>query len=209
MKVYISKYRNHWLSPYVILDKVFFWREIDYDEPIIEKWADRLEPFSKVLQDVLDFIHPRIEYVKINHWDTWSMDHTLSSIVVPMLKQLKEVKHGAPLVDDEDVPDELKSTSAPPTEDYDVDDNHFKRWDYVMDEMIFAHQSKLDDDWQEQFFTGVADYVHEKDESGKLYQMKEGPTHTQKVDWDGMKAYEARIQNGFRLFGKYYQGLWD
>ena len=209
MKVYISKYRNHWLSPYVILDKVFFWREIDYDEPIIEKWADRLEPFSKVLQDVLDFIHPRIEYVKINHWDTWSMDHTLSSIVVPMLKQLKEVKHGAPHVDDEDVPEELKSTSAPPTEDYDVDDNHFKRWDYVMDEMIFAHQSKLDDDWQEQFFTGVADYVHEKDESGKLYQMKEGPNHTQKVDWDGMKAYEARIQNGFRLFGKYYQGLWD
>ena len=209
MKVYISKYRNHWLSPYVILDKVFFWREIDYEEPIIEKWADRLEPFSKVLQDVLDFIHPRIEYVKINHWDTWSMDHTLSSIVVPMLKQLKEVKHGAPHVDDEDVPEELKSTSAPSTEDYDVDDNHFKRWDYVMDEMIFAHQSKLDDDWQEQFFTGVADYVHEKDESGKLYQMKEGPNHTQKVDCDGMKAYEARIQNGFRLFGKYYQGLWD
>ena len=67
MKVYISKYRNHWLSPYVILDKVFFWREIDYEEPIIEKWADRLEPFSKVLQDVLDFIHPRIEYVKIKN----------------------------------------------------------------------------------------------------------------------------------------------
>jgi hypothetical protein len=209
MKVYINKYRNHWLSPYIILEKVFFWREIDYDEPIIEKWADRLEPFSKVLQDVLDFIHPRVEYVKIDHWDTWSMDHTLSSIVVPMLKQLKEVKHGAPLVDDEDVPEELKSTSAPPKEEYDVDDNHFKRWDYVMDEMIFAHQSKLDDDWQDQFYTGVADYVHEKDESGKLYQMKEGPNHTQKVDWDGMRAYEARIRNGFRLFGKYYQGLWD
>jgi len=209
MKVYISKYRSHWLSPYIILEKVFFWREIDYEEPIIEKWADRLEPFSKVLQDVLDFIHPRVEYVKIDHWDTWSMDNTLSSIVVPMLKQLKEVKHGAPLVDDEDVPEELKSTSAPPKEEYDVDDNHFKRWDYVMDEMIFAHQSKLDDDWQDQFYTGVADYVHEKDESGKLYQMKEGPNHTQKIDWDGMHAYEARIRNGFRLFGKYYQGLWD
>ena len=212
MKVYISKYRNHWLSPYVILEKVFFWREIDYEEPIIEKWADRLEPFSKVLQDVLDFIHPRIEYVKIDHWDTWSMDHTLSSIVVPMLKQLKEVKHGAPNVDDEDVPEELKSTSAPPKEEYDVDDNHFKRWDYVMDEMIFAHQSKLDDDWQEQFYRGVADYIHVEvpsEKYGKLYQMKEGPNHTQKVDWDGMKAYEARIQNGFRLFGKYYQGLWD
>jgi len=209
MKVYINKYRSHWLSPYIILEKVFFWREIDYEEPIIEKWADRLEPFSKVLQDVLDFIHPRVEYVKIDHWDTWSMDHTLSSIVVPMLKQLKEVKHGAPNVDDEDVPMELQSWTSPAKDEYDVDGNHFARWDYVMDEMIFAHQSKLDDDWQDQFYTGVADYVHEKDESGKLYQMKEGPNHTQKIDWDGMHAYEARIRNGFRLFGKYYQGLWD
>lgn len=210
MKVYINKYRNHWLSPYVILEKVFFWREIDYDEPIVEKWADRLNPLSVKLQDFLDLIHPRVEYIKIDHWDTWSMDHTLSSIVVPMLKQLKEVKHGAPFVDDEDVPEELKSTSAPPKQnEYDTDDNHFKRWDYVMDEMIFAHQSKLDNDWQELFFTGVTDYVHEKDQSGKLYEIEEGPNHTQKVDWDGMKAYEARIQNGFRLFGKYYQGLWD
>ena len=81
-----------------------------------------------------------------------------------------------------------------------------------MDEMIFAHQSKLDDDWQSQFYTGVADYIHVEvpsEKYGKLYQMKEGPNHTQKIDWDGMKAYEERIQNGFRLFGKYYQGLWD
>ena len=212
MQVYINKYRNHWLSPYIILEKVFFWREIDYDEPIIEKWADRLEPFSKVLQDVLDFIHPRVEYVKIDHWDTWSMDNTLSSIVVPMLKQLKEVKHGAPHVDDEDVPMELQSWTSPAKDEYDVDGNHFARWDYVMDEMIFAHQSKLDDDWQDQFYTGVADYIHVEvpdEKYGKLYQMKEGPNHTHKIDWDGMHAYEARIKNGFRLFGKYYQGLWD
>jgi hypothetical protein len=212
MKVYINKYRSHWLSPYIILEKVFFWREIDYEEPKIEKWADRLEPFSKVLQDVLDFIHPRVEYVKIDHWDTWSMDHTLSSIVVPMLKQLKEVKHGAPLVDDEDVPIELQSWTSPAKDEYDVDGNHFARWDYVMDEMIFAHQSKLDDDWQDQFYTGVADYIHvevQDEKYGKLYQMKEGPNHTHKIDWDGMHAYEARIRNGFRLFGKYYQGLWD
>jgi hypothetical protein len=212
MKVYINKYRSHWLSPYKILEKVFFWREIDYDEPIIEKWADRLEPFSKVLQDVLDFIHPRVEYVKIDYWDTWSMDHTLSSIVVPMLKQLKEVKHGAPHVDDEDVPMELQSWTSPSKDEYDVDGNHFARWDYVMDEMIFAHQSKLDDDWQDQFYTGVADYIHVEvpdEKYGKLYQMKEGPNHTHKIDWDRMHAYEARIKNGFRLFGKYYQGLWD
>jgi hypothetical protein len=129
-----------------------------------------------------------------------------------MLKQLKEVKHGAPHVDDEDVPMELQSWTSPSKDEYDVDGNHFARWDYVMDEMIFAHQSKLDDDWQSQFYTGVADYIHVEvpdEKYGKLYQMKEGPNHTHKIDWDGMRAYEARIQNGFRLFGKYYQGLWD
>ena len=28
-------------------------------------------------------------------------------------------------------------------------------------------------------------------------------------DWEGRKKVEERINNGFRLFGKYYQGLWD
>ena len=213
MKVYISKYRNHWLSPYVILEKVFFWREIDYEEPIIEKWSDRLNPFCVGLNKFLNFVYPKVNYIKIDYWDTWSMDHTLSLIAVPMLIQLKEAKQGAPFVDDEDVPEELKSTSAPPKQnEYDTDDNHFKRWEYVMGEMIFAHQSKLDDDWQSQFYTGVSDYIHEKvpdEKHGTLYEVKEGPNHTQKVDWDGMKAYQARIQNGFRLFGKYYEGLWD
>ena len=230
MKVYISKYRDHWISPYTIMDYAFFWtdwskcsrdrriRSLEEESKYIEhpewveRWSDRLTPVSKVIQWILDRMHPAINYVKIDRWDTWSMDHTLSPIILPMLKQLKATQHGAGFVDDEDVPEELKSTSAPPTEDYDVDDNHFKRWDYVMDEMIFAHQSKLDDDWQSQFYTGVADYIHVEvpsEKYGKLYQMKEGPNHTQKIDWDGMKAYEERIRNGFRLFGKYYQGLWD
>jgi hypothetical protein len=30
-----------------------------------------------------------------------------------------------------------------------------------------------------------------------------------KVDRAGLEAYQKRMANGFRLFGKYYQGLWD
>ena len=58
MKVYINKYRNHWLSPYTILEKVFFWREIDYDEPVIDRWSDRLNPLCVALQRVMDVVHP-------------------------------------------------------------------------------------------------------------------------------------------------------
>ena len=28
-------------------------------------------------------------------------------------------------------------------------------------------------------------------------------------DQEGMKAEQERISNGFRLFGKYYEALWD
>lgn len=215
MKVYINKYRDHWLSPYTILEKIFFWKEIEYDDPFIEKWADRLEPLSIYLQKFLGVIHPKIDYVKIDYWDTWSMDQTLARMVLPMLVQLKRTKHGAPHVDDEDVPEHLRSTSAPPKEnEYDVDAYHFDRWDWVMDEMIFAFECKLDDSWQEKFQSGKHDVKSvpcEWDDNGKptLYKMEKGPEDTFTVDWDGMKVVQDRISNGFRLFGKYYEGLWD
>lgn len=202
MKVYLSKYRYHWISPYTVLEKVFFWREIDYDEPIIDKWSDRLTPICQGIQKVLDFIHPKINYVKIDRWDTWSMDYTLSFIVVPMLKQLKETKHGAPFVDDEDVPEELKSTSAPPKEnEWDTDENHFKRWDWALNEMIWAFEQNLDHDSEDKFFDHAEWDEKEKDFGKNLHKIK--------IDQPGLKAHQDRKANGFRLFGKYYQGLWD
>jgi len=222
MKVYISGYRNHWISPYTILKKVCFWEKDDgvfynlEDKPNhkYDKWIHRLNPICMGIQKVLDFIHPRIEYVKIDRWDTWSMDHTLAYIILPMLKQLKIDKHGAPYVDDDDVPRELWSIYAFPKEEYDVDGNHFKRWDWVLDEMIFAFEHKNDETWQEAFSSGVADYKSvacEWYENGKpkLFKIVEGPNYTYECDYEGIRAVEERIQNGFRLFGKYYQNLWD
>jgi hypothetical protein len=223
MKVYINSYRSHWISPYEILEKVCFWekdKDVFYnheDEPNhkYEKWINILSPICGAIMKFLDFVHPKINYVKIDKWDTWSMDATLGMIVLPMLKQLKSTKQGAPFVDDEDVPDELKTTSAPAKEnEYDVDDNHFKRWDWALDEMIFAFHSKQDDSWQDAFRSGVHDMKTVAvawDDNGKatMYQWVEGPNNTYKCDYDGMNVVEARIQNGFRLFGKYYTSLWD
>ena len=215
MKVYLSNYRSHWLSPYTILEKVFFWREIDYDEPVIERWSNRLNPLCVAAQKFLDFVHPKIEYVKIDHYDTWSMDHTLSHIVLPMLKQLKKDKHGSPLVDDEDVPEELRSTSAPAKEnDWDIDDNHFKRWEWVMDEMIQAFECKVNDDWEDQYRSGEHDMksvpcAWDADGKPTLYTFEDGPNNTYKCDYDALFAHHKRNANGFRLFGKYYEGLWD
>ena len=186
-----------------------------------DRWADRLEPISKGIMWVLDRIHPKIDYVKIDKWDTWSMDHTLAQIVLPMLKQLQATKHGSPLVEDEDVPDGLglRSTEAPAKEnEWDTDDNLHLRWEWVMNEMIFAFSCKVDDSWEEQFRSGEHDTVwvpvdkdHNEVPKGehKFWQMKDGPKNTYRCDYEGMRVVEARIQNGFRLFGKYFSGLWD
>jgi len=219
MKIYKSNYRNHWISPYTILEKVCFWEknnDVFYEDGgKYEKLSNFLVPVSKAIQWTLNLIHPQINYVKIDRWDTWSMDSTLADIILPMLKQLKATQHGAVYVDDGDVPDELKSTSAPPREnEWDTDGNHFKRWEYVLDEMIFAFECKVDNSWEDLFRSGNHDIKHEPsawDENGKvtMYRMVEGPNNTYVCDYEGMREYEKRIQNGFVLFGKYYQGLWD
>jgi hypothetical protein len=246
MKIYLSKPRDHWISPYTMLDYAFWWtdwsrcsrnkslqRTIDDLDTVksggkssyverpewCDRWSDHLAPVSRAIQWVLDRVHPEIKVIRIDRWDTWSMDHTLSPIILPMLRQLKEAKHGAPFVDDEDVPDELKSTAAPPKEnEWDTDENHFRRWDWAMSEMIFAFECKVDDSWEDQFRSGEHDIkwipvdAHGNEVAKgehKYYQMGKGPNDTYQCDYEGMKVVETRIQNGLRLFGKYFSSLWD
>ena len=145
--------------------------------------------------------------VHIDDFDTWSMDHTLSYIIDPMLKQLKLTKHGAPIVDNKDVPKELRSEPAK----HDICPTHFDKWDWVLDEMIFAFESKHND-WEEQFHSGEHDTHWIEHTEGKLKghsEMVKGPNDTFKIDMKGRRAYQKRISNGFRLFGKYYENLWD
>jgi hypothetical protein len=147
--------------------------------------------------------------IKIDRWDTWSMDHTLGLIILPLLQQLHRNKHGAPHTDDEDVPAGIKSVAAKPKEnEYDIDEYHFARWNYILGEMIYAFKVTQDEQWKDQFETGENDLQWKKLESGH-YEMIPGPNHTKEYDTAGREAVEARIKNGFRLFGKYYQSLWD
>ena len=219
MKVYISKYRDHWLSPYTICEKICWWREIDYDEPWVQRVVKILDPVMAVCRTILDTIHPPINFIKIDHYDTWSMDSTLTPIILPMLKQLKETKHGAPFTEDEDVPANLRSTTKSAQkakkESWDTDGNHFLRWDWILDEMIWAFEQLADDDWEAPYFTGKSDVVwvpsKELDAKGKprTYEMKKGPGDTRKYDKKGYMKHSARIDNGTRLFGKYFRALWD
>ena len=223
MKIYISKPRDHWLSPYTILKTICFWEKDDdvfynhEDKPghKYDRWVELLDPVCGALRKFLDLVHPEINYIKIDRYDTWSMDHTLSPIILPMLRQLRDTKHGAPHVDDKDVPKELRSTSAPPKEnEWDTDDLWFKRWDWIMDEMIFAFEHIVNTDWEDNFRTGKMSHktvACEWDDAGKatMYKWEELPDHTYKYDYEGAQKVYKRIQRGLGFFGKYYQALWD
>jgi hypothetical protein len=144
---------------------------------------------------------PRQIEITIDPYDTWSMDHTLALIIVPMLKQLKATKHGAPLVDDEYVPEHLRSTAAAPKEnEWDTDTNHFKRWDYVLDEMIWAMEQIVNDNDEDLFYD-----MSEVDEEANIMDQVEQI----KCDVEGLHKHHERIANGTKLFGIFFQSLWD
>ena len=178
MKVRIGKYPNH-----------YFWHN----------WLYKLFGYSPTQKTK----------IRIDSYDTWSMDHTLAPIILPMLKQLKETKHGAPAVEFKDVPEELMPPDAEAVkklymENGETDENFFKRWDYVLDEMIWAFEQKCRDDWESDYYEH---HVLSPDE--KNYDGFFGGSKLVCKDPKGLKAHQARMSNGFRLFGKYYENLWD
>jgi len=167
--------------------------------------------------------------VKIDKFDTWNMDHTLALIILPMLKQLKETKHGSPNTDDEDVPVELQSISAKTKEnEWDTDEFHHQRWDWILDEMIWAFEQIVDEDSEQQFYFGESDFrwqafdkkgnklgePKETDDPTKIkgvstYQMVKGPNDTFKYDIEAHQKHDERIKKALCLFGRYYRCLWD
>lgn len=153
------------------------------------------------------------ESIRIDPWDTWSMDVTLAKIIVPMLHQLKATKHGSPgeLV-------EFQQTSNCGRQRcfafYAEDDElawaeGHKHWGEILDHMIWSFEQLLCD-WEAQYWIqhpeiDFTDYP--EDEGKELTPVRwkvEG-----KCDWAGMAKHQERINEGLKLFGIYYQGLWD
>ncbi len=149
----------------------------------------------------------RVKNIHIDKWDTWNMDRTLAMIIHPMLVQLKATKHGSSMVNDEDVPEQIRSTSAKlKKNEWDTDEFVHDRWDWVIDEMIWAFAEHCKDDGEKEFFTH-----HEFDENEDSYNefQKELKIGHIDIDTDGLKKYNKRKENGFRLFGVYFHCLWS
>lgn len=242
VKVYIGPYKNY-IGPYQIADMVFFWCEkYPEDENVKNRWDYRLQEkfgdflaqgFSKDRKHTTWFANiliwieskrKRKVKIRIDKYDTWNFDSTLSPIILPMLKQLKETKHGSGFVDLEDVPEHLRYTDN--DEDWQwhqpcfdfyketkekLDCDIHTRYDWLLDELIWTfEQLQPDCDWEKQYWIESPEFdfsVYPEDEGQQTVPvrwLKEGV-----CDWDGRKKHEERIHNGLILFGKYFKTLWD
>lgn len=222
MKVKIGNYKNNlicnlyrnWIMFKYGEDYYFSVGEVEY-----ETWLDKkLYKLDDIIQDFYNatinkvlILRNRKIKVKLDPWDAWSADMTLGYIALPLLKEIKETKQGAPFVEYADVPEHLRPSEEEIeiTRDTGETDLHFfDRWDWVLDEMIFAFEKHLDPNIDDSFSSGTFDMDVEKVPGEKYSRLVAGANHTQKIDEEARKLHHLRVANGFLLFGKYYQCLW-
>lgn len=219
MKIDIGPYTNY-IGPYQIAEKILFWKdkhkanEVNPLEPHPD--ADAIDKLGRALDSVpgltnlctwIESKRKRKVKIHIDNYDVWSADNTLAMIIHPVLLKLKENKHGSHHVDDRDVPKELRRAAATRLTKEEknsghTDDNWEKRWDYVLNEMIWAFEQHANSNWEEQFYSGKSDLNWD---NGVI---EKGPNDTFKFDIEGRKLHMDRMDNGRRLFAKYYFGLW-
>ena len=180
MKVDIGKYPT-WVGPYQIADVLLHFGVSEDRCHTIGDWIANtwIEGFLTSLYAK----RKRKIKVVIDEYDVWNMDRTLAYIILPMLLILKKQKRSSSYVKDEDVPEELKLKIKEIDSIY--DNNYVKRWEWVIDEMIWGFEQS-DLDWED-------GYINKENE---------------RCDFKGIKLHQARIDNALILFGKYYQGLW-
>jgi hypothetical protein len=185
MKVYIGPHTS-WIGPFQIADtlqKVGVSEDKCYE---IGEWLDEKTPLTKICNWIESKKNRKVQ-VQIDDYDTWNCDDTLAIIILPLLKRFQELKHSSAWVDLDDVPENLR-----PPEDYvkeydwEWDEFNDERWNWILSELIWTFdQLQFDNDWE---------MVYHK---------------TDPYDKEGFNKHQERISNGLRLFGKYYQNLWD
>lgn len=216
MKVHIGPYKN-WIGPYQIADILGNFGVSEDTCHKVGEWLsgeNKDSILSKLCQWVDQKRRRKID-IHIDEYDTWSMDSTLALIILPMLKQLRDTKHGSPT----SMPAfRQTSDSLQVCFDFYSDGDQMaceaghNQWCDLLNEMIWAfEQLQPEYDWEEQYWLtkpeiDLSDDV-DTDEGTLIIPLKwkvEG-----ECDWVGREAHSARIDAGLRLFGDHFRSLWD
>lgn len=148
--------------------------------------------------------------VTVDPHDVVSLDYTLGLVILPALKRFREDNDSIHIVDPVDVPSYLKPSKDELDHYYqtmEIDDKAHARWEWVLDEMIWAFECVVDKSWEDQYHTGNMDIQFERTSNGYC-SMVYGPDHTHQFDSKGYEDHSKRIDRGLKLFTKYYRTLW-
>lgn len=182
----VFRVEHHWEAENLVNTKRY---------QFIEWFCDVCQTFlNYTINQYLDRKSRRIE-IKIDGYDIWSADHTIATIVHPLLVELKEKKMGVPSVDVEDIPEELKE-AAIKEHNKQHGDEAFEdyvwseiAWNAILDKMIFSMEAiKNSEKFEDDVYTKVKSHQERK----KLYM-----------------EHDKKVREGTILFGKYFRCLWD
>lgn len=160
-----------------------------------------------------DESEPRQIEIRIDDHDVLNLGQNLALIIAAGLRKLCQVAAGAPLIEDRDVPQELGSGRQQNSVWRDPDEHWNARWHWVLDEMIWTFEVIAKGDPRDQFYSGQSDWRFvevepDPSDTEPMYSPVPGPNHSLKHDAVSEERHEARLQNGLRLFAKYYRCLW-
>ena len=212
MKVKMGK-PHEWIGPYQIANWLQYVGVSEDRCHQIGKWLSN--DHKSWLEKACTWIHnkkPNRIKVHVDRWDTWGMDSTLAYIILPMLKQLRDTKHGSP----GSMPAfEQTSNSAQLCFDFYEEGDEaaweagHQQWKEILDEMIWGFE-QINSDWEDQYWRvhpelDLDDYPEDEGKDSIPVRWKvEGD-----CDYEGMRKHGERIQAAMELFGRYYLNLWD
>ena len=154
--------------------------------------------------------------IEIDPSDVWSMDSTLSLIILPLLLEYKEqmsLHGGVPsdcLVDVGGDPNDSQLSFVFYTETYqDGVELGAIAWEEIIDKMIWAFQQIALTDYESKYHTLVNPAPPAKSPTTTLKDSFENYTKRYDYDHAGRVLHDERIQEGLNLFGKYFRALWN
>ena len=115
--------------------------------------------------------------------DVWEIDNWFLNIIIPMLEQLKKIKHGYPV-------------NLTP-----------EQWDNILDRMIFCFKEANDstcsmiNEYEEKFILETFGNPSKDNKELKQNFIKRA---------NEIEEYQLKMEKeGFQLFSKYFHNLWD
>lgn len=183
MKVKIGKHID-WIGPYQIADWLQYVGISEDRCHKIGKWLADTK-----LKDICEWIHARRHRkisIQIDGWDTWNADHTMALVISAVMNEYakqEQVSFGHDLWD---VPEFLHPADGKQfKKNHDVDEQYWDRCNWIVNEITWTFNELTGDDpWWPRWETK---------------EQFEDDSYIERVD---------RMQNGLRLFGKYYAGFW-